>query len=248
MIQWGELMCCSDFCLMLAADEENFLITYSPCFVIPLVLAVIITINVWIRRRRTRAWRAHADRNGFRFQHEDLETRNELIRLPVFSRGRERKLKNVLKTEVNGASLVLGDYSFKTERVGHSQQGQAALSQTICVAVDSELNVPHFFLRRQVKLFDALSGCQDIEIADDPEFSKSWLLQSDDREAAINFFGSRLRQYFVDNQHQRWLIEAQGQMVVVHNGKRIRPARSQELINIACDLIRILKLAQEHSQ
>ncbi len=227
---------------LLAADEESLVVLYAPYLGIPLVLATIIAINVWFGRRRTRACRSHANRSGFVFLQEDRETRNQLIRLPLFARGRERKLRNVMKTEVAGVAITVGDYSRKTETARAGESSGLATTLTVCVAVDPTLDIPHFYLRKRLPLLDAVSGAQDLQIADDAEFSKSWLLRSSDPDSALDLFDGKLRQFFKSSDEDRWEIEGQGSVIVIHNGKRIRLQQSQELIEIMSEYVRAIKM------
>jgi hypothetical protein len=226
------------FVLSVSDEELSEYMVYAPCVVVPLFVICILVVIAWFKRRRAKAWRVEAQRMGFVYLKEDLETRNELIRLTVFSQGRNRQLQNVLKGEANGTTLLVGDYSFAT---GVSKDSYSGCSQTICVAVDEKLGTPHFFLRRQVRLFDYLAGGQDIDFADDPEFSTAFVLQGDDRKAVETFFVSELRQFFVARKDNSWLIEVKGPMIVVHNGKRIKPSQTRELIEMTLEVVQTLK-------
>jgi len=203
-----------------------------------------IAYSFWREKKRAEAWEQQAMSMGFTYSKENVSVQGKLNHFKLFSLGRSRKLKNVLMGESSETQLVIADYQYTTG----SGKNSSTHRQTFCAAMNSSLQVPHFFLRRQSSFFDYLGkmfGGQDIDFDEDPEFSSSFVLQGDVPGSVEKLFEQGVRNYFVENKGKAWQIEARGPAIIVHNGGRVKPHDTRELMEMAFG---VLQLLQQHTE
>jgi hypothetical protein len=171
--------------------------------VVPIVLGVvglvvaIILLSVHFDKKRSQAMAAAADELGLAFfltGHSELQ--EKLQRFNLFTTGHSRNLKNVILGETDVASIAIFDYRYTTG----SGKNQQTFDQTV-VAMESEaLKIPSFALRPE-SVFDIVGsalGFQDIDFADHPQFSKSFVLKGQNEEAIRRFFDVQLLDFFAE--------------------------------------------------
>ena len=209
------------------------------CFMFVFLIMAVVTYAVWYEKKRTAAWKAEAEALGFTFTKGDSATRNKLILFPVFSQGTKRKLNFVIRGESKGTKLVLGDYTYTIERVKTSGN-DSVYTQTICAILNKDLNLPHFYLRKE-GLFNNLFNEKDIDFDEDPEFSKAFTLESKIPKLARKLFSPQVRDFFIEHKKTPWQIEGIGPAIVVHSGKSIKPAKTRELMEMTFSILELMQ-------
>lgn len=195
---------------------------------------------VWLMdKKRTEAMTAWAQANGFVFEGKVPQLAQELGGFKLFSQGRSRTVKNLMRGSKEVGTVRVCDYQFTT---GSGKQQQVH-HQTICIVNTPGRAAPHFFLRKQSRFFDALGkmfGGQDINFDDDETFSKAFVLQTNENEQQLRHFMSpRLREGLTRMADRNPLVEVAGDVMVFHFGKRLKPDQLPGLIADAVNLRRL---------
>ena len=108
--------------------------------------------------------------------------------------------------------------------------------QTVCVLGASGLDLAHFFVRPENKLLDFLGkvfGGQDINLEEDPAFSRAFVLQGYDAEATRQLFDEQVRRHFLRYRGRRLQVEGWQESLMVHDGKVRRPGETRDLEDLA---------------
>ncbi|MEW6434759.1 MAG: hypothetical protein AB1730_24940 [Myxococcota bacterium] len=190
---------------------------------IPIVAFIAIGIYlVYLSdKKRTEALQQYAQSHGLVFEGQMTELGQWVQGFKLFNQGRSRLLKNVMRGAKERASLGLGDYEYTTG----SGRNTTIHRQTVCVVRHPGLAVPHFFLRRQLPFFDAIGklfGGQDLNFDEDPAFSKAFVLQTSGHESEVRrYFNERARAHFTALAEKYVQVEAVGDTLLLHYGKRL---------------------------
>lgn len=198
----------------------------------------IIWLAWYMEKKRTEAMSAYAQSHGFQFEGPAQQLIDELSMFKLFNQGRARTAKNLMRGAKDVGSIRICDYQFTTGSGKHQQVHH----QTICVLKTPGRQVPHFFLRRQRAIFDALGkvfGGQDINFEDDPAFSKAYVLQcSGDENQLRGFMSPGLRDSLTRLADHNLVIEVVGDTMVLHQGKRLKPDQLEGLVTHAVNIRR----------
>lgn len=167
---------------------------------LPIILGGLgVVIAIWLTRRyekkRTEGLSKVAEELGLTFlpegQHK-LFTR--LQSLPVFNKGRNRKMSNLMTAETEETSLAIFDYQYTTGGGKHQQTHKC----TMASMEKDAMRLPHFNVRPE-GFFDRVGsaiGFQDINFDDHPKFSKAFVLQGENEEAIRAFFTTEMLDLF----------------------------------------------------
>lgn len=206
-----------------------------------LVLLFVYIFVYWLKERnRVQALRAMAAQMGFKFFYTDTSLQKSLGNFKLFNQGHSRHTKNVFKGKHGNVSVSIADYEYMT---GHGKH-RYAYCQTIFVIKDPEMQIPHFFLRRESKLFDFLGkvfGGQDINFNDDPRFSDAFVLQAPSEAQTRALFNRDIREEFLKFAGSNVQVEGQGSQLVVHKGKNAKPEELPHILQQTFDLYNLLK-------
>lgn len=147
-----------------------------------------------------------------------------------FRRGRHSRPKNILTENKSSVDFTFFE-SRKTTRTGSSNHsGQRVLEDIFCFRSD-DLNLPTFALHIAEELqqmFLNLLGFKDINFDGHPEFSRKYLLNSDDERAVRAFFDDATIRFLenLDGFH----IEGCGQQLLIYRPEvRIEPGEFKQL-------------------
>lgn len=217
---------------------------------ISLIIVIIIIAIVYraiSEKKRRKAWEEVAGQLGFTYSRDMTQLRSmETSGFKLFSLGRSHRVQSVIRGENGGITIVLADYCYVTG----SGKNSTTHSQTVCLLQAVALDLPHFYLRPEMKLFSFLqtlfSG-NDIDFDDDPEFSNMFILQGEDEEAIRRIFSSDVRRTLATQSNKRMNIEGRGKALLIHDGKRIDVTMEivQARIALAFSLMNALQEAQE---
>lgn len=198
----------------------------------------VVALAWYLEKKRTEAMQAWAQANAFQFEGEVPGLVDELGIFKLFSQGRSRKAKNVCRGSKEVGAVRVCDYQYVTGSGKHQQTHQ----QTIVVLNTPGRSAPHFFLRKQNRFFDALGkmfGGQDINFDDDEAFSKAYVLQtSGDEHQLRQFMSPRLRDAFNRLVEKNLVLEVNGDVMLIHFGRRLKPEQVSELIADAVNIRR----------
>jgi len=213
----------------------------GPFLAIGGVIALIggIVYLAWLmEKKRTEAMTAYAQAHGYVFEGNSPELIAQLAGFKLFNQGRARTAKNLMRGAKDPGAIRICDYQFTTGSGKHQQVHQ----QTIVVLATPGRVAPHFFLRRQRALFDALGkvfGGQDINFDDDPTFSKAYVLQTNgDEQQLRGFMSAGLRDTLSKMADKNLMMEVDGDTLVLHQGKRLKPEQIEALVADAINIRR----------
>ena len=138
----------------------------------------------------------------------------------LFSKGRSRKIKNLMEGEANKVELAIFDYQYPTQGGQHPQTHR----QSLLFIRSPKLNLPDFSLRPE-NVFHKIGGAfgyKDIDFETHPIFSKSYLLRGDNEAAIRGLFNNELLN-FIQSQ-QKISIEGSGNQIIFYRHRnRIKP-------------------------
>jgi len=188
-------------------------------YVVFIIVLLILGGLQQIRRNkeRTLALNAWATENGFEYlptQDDELLTKMQVF--PLFNKGQNRRMINVIKTKTDNVKMTFFEYSYIVSTGGGGYGGSSRRStlgfEYAVVAFEhNSLNLPKFILRPEGmldRLGEAIGwdGSRDIDFDQHPEFSKSFVLNGEDEPAIRNFFDREKLDFFA--QRKETCIEA----------------------------------------
>jgi hypothetical protein len=214
---------------------------------LPLIILAVAALGVGIfllvraaERRRHEAWAQAADGLGFSFAPDAPSFLAELGGLKVFSRGHSQRVCNLVSGDIWEGKAFLVDFRYVTG----GGKSRATHDQTVCVLRLPALALPHFFLRREVRVLDALGemfGGQDIDFPEDVAFSRAFVLQGEDADAVRALFDPVVRERLRGLAGSRLRLEGRGDTVVLHQGRRIPPQSARELLEETGSIATLLR-------
>jgi hypothetical protein len=156
-------------------------------FAIVILFILIFAISAYVRNERTKAVKRIAAQLDWEFCGHGKENLPTLAwNFDLFSKGRARQVRNLLRTQQEDASIFIFDYQYTTGGGKNSR----TYYQTVVLFASDTLTLPRFFLIPENFLHKIgnIFGYHDIDFSDSPQFSEQYLLRGD--------FESRIRQLF----------------------------------------------------
>jgi hypothetical protein len=204
-----------------------------------IILAIIISWRIYYLRKRSEALGQLAQTMNFVFSPKgDGKLLESFNGFNVFSRGRVRKISNILSGKVNDISVRVFDYQYTTGGGDSSHTWR----QTVLVLESEKLRLPDFVLRPEGLLdkIGVVLGYQDIDFDLYPKFSRQYFLRGKDQESVKAFFTDSLIQYY--EQHAGLSTEGRGsRFICYYGGKVIQSDRIQEFMQQGYELFNMLK-------
>jgi hypothetical protein len=192
------------------------------------LMVVIVVVNLLRAKKRTEQFRQIGKQLNLPFFSEgDNSLVVSLEHLHLFSRGRSKRIRNMLHGESSGVELAIFDYRYT---VGHGKNART-YHQSVISFRSPMLSLTPFEMQPE-SVFHKLGGLfgfKDIDFDSHPEFSKKYLLRGEDearvRElftpAALSFFESR----------KKVCVEGGGdQLGFYSQKKRIKPSETREFM------------------
>jgi hypothetical protein len=213
------------------AMNEEFLFWAG---LLSLFLGGIMT-SVYIKRKRKAEFRELAQKRGFIFTQNMSDLIEQLSEFKIFSLGHSRHIDYGIEGQVGAQKVYIMSYVYI---VGHGNN-RSRRRQMVCVCKKKEQSIPHFFLRREIAIYDHIGkvfGKQDINFDDDPEFSKSFVLQGELEDSTRKFFHAGKRQLFMEFAGTDLCMEACEDTAVAHYGKMLSLEDADKLMD---DTLRI---------
>ena len=174
------------------------------------------------------------DATGFKFESVDEPVFSE--RLPpfnLFSQGRSRKVRNVMKGEWEGVPVTVFDYRYKPV--------QDVWTQTVVLIEQDGLDLPQFLVRPR-NLADHLDvpPGEEVEVEDAELFSKRYVVQGVDEKRIRELFGPEVRGYF--REQAGMSAEGAGDCVIVYRARDAKsPEQIEPFLDRVVELIHLMK-------
>ncbi|MEM7791397.1 MAG: hypothetical protein AAF546_08345 [Verrucomicrobiota bacterium] len=161
--------------------------------------------------------------------------------MPLFSRGRSRRIRNLMSGPMADANGYLFDYQFTTG----GGKNSSTYSQTVAVFNIPDQYLPEFsckperFFHRLADLF----GQEDINFGDYPNFSKNYRLTGSNEEAVRSIFNSNVIEMLETRVDNPWSVDAGGNWIAIYRpSKRIPPEQWSEFLLETTTLLNAMTL------
>lgn len=204
-------------------------------FAMAVGVVAIVAAVYYLEKKRTEELGAVAVRLGFSFLPEPEPGLLEgLPSFRLFSQGRSRKIRNVMRRRVDDIQVTVFDYRFTTSGGKHHR----IHDQTVGLFETGRLELPLFVLRPE-HLFHRLAGAlgyQDIDFERDPTFSEAYLLQGRDERQIRSLLGENLRAFFA--RHPGVCTEGEGSRVIFYRQeRRVEPSQMESFVEEGLDVL-----------
>ena len=155
----------------------------------------------------------------------------------LISAGDSHAVTNTIRGDTGDMELTIFDLSYATG----SGKNRSTHRQTVIRFASAQLNLPDFaispegFFHKIAKLF----GTKDINFAEDPRFSSSFLLQGASEPAVRQLFGPELRTWFAE----RAGVTSEGrgsQLLFFRAEQRVSPDKIAGLLEEGLQLYKLL--------
>ncbi len=188
-------------------------------------IAFVVFIIVFTKRaagKRRAALEAVAMQAGWSFSSDTVEPAalGPAV-FPLFTHGRARKARNVMQLRGDGPVVTAFDYQYTVGSGKH----QSTVVQTVVRVTSPRLSLPPFVLGAETILHKVggLLGYHDIDFDSSPEFSRKYLLRSQEAEERVrDLFTPSVRAYF----EQRVPVTVEGfddGVVIYRSGRSVKP-------------------------
>lgn len=205
------------------------------------IFTLIIVVSVQYTKKRREAWQAIAETLGFSYTESDTALPETYSQFKLFQQGRARRADNILRGSHGGITALLFDYRYTT---GSGKNNNTHV-HTLCLVEDENLALPDLLLRKQVRVFDFLGklfGGQDVNFEDDPEFSKSFILQGIDENAVRKVFSPAIRSAFMQKwQDMGYELMGRGKVLVLLYRTHQIPNHAPDILQEAFSLVSLFK-------
>ena len=186
-----------------------------PILILAAVIFLITTIHKSAKKRAA-ALLSFAQERKFSYKSDDKSGEKVYMKYGFFKSfavGRGREASNIISFQEGEVTITTFDYRYTTG----SGKSKSTKRTSNIIIYKSDKNVPHFFIRREIAVFDFLGkifGGQDINFDEDEEFSKSFVLQGDDEEQTRSFFENSLNRFpFLIFSDENVTFEGNGQYI-----------------------------------
>jgi hypothetical protein len=195
----------------------------------------IVAIRYHQEKQRTEQMQAVAERLDFSFSPETApDLLGELGHLDLFSKGRSRKIRNMLRREIHDIQVTLFDYRYTTGSGKHSHTHD----QTVVLFETDRLRLPFFVLRPE-GFFHKLAGAfgyQDIDFEAHPVFSEIYLLRGYDETGIRALFREEALCYYT--RHENLCTEGDRQKLVFYRAnRRVDPGWMEDFLEQGMDVL-----------
>lgn len=164
-----------------------------------IVLAIVgVALSIYFERQRTKKLEAiAADLNLEFYKNGNGQVMGLVHDFQLFSRGRNRRVRNLIQGQVEEAFVAVFDYLYTTG----SGKNSHTHSQTVILLRSDRLQMPKFSLYPE-NLFHKMGdflGYHDIDFTSYPEFSSRYLLRGEDEASIRKAFHSEAIAFYEDS-------------------------------------------------
>lgn len=196
------------------------------------LIATGYAIVKYIDHQRTQTVKALAPKLGFTYQQAPRQHLHPSIwQSDLFTKGRNRTLKNLIQGDISNLQVSVGDYSYVT---GHGKS-RTTHRQTVAFIEFHQTYLPHFLLIPEniFHKIGSLIGYQDIDFDSHPEFSKRYYLKGENETAIRDCFTPQVLEFFEN--HGRFCVESRGSVLMYYKQNfALPPNQWKKLLNSAC--------------
>ena len=163
----------------------------------------------------------------------DSELMNRFAGFKLFSRGRARKMKNVIQGDSGEVKIAIFDYQFTT---GNGKQTQTHY-QSVVSLQSNEIQCPGFTMRPESMLdkIGSVIGLKDINFDTHPNFSKMFVLKSSDEPGIREYFKPPLLEFF-ETKKGISVEAAHGALFFYRPRKKIKPEEVKDYLSQAYEV------------
>ena len=208
------------------------------------IVGGVIWLSAHLAKKRRAAVAAVAERLGLTFEREANGFYAEHAYFKMLGRGRSQKSFNQIGGEMGGLRVQIPTFRYVTG----SGKNQSTRTMTIVCLKDPNLSAPQAFLRREVRFLDALGkvfGGKDINFDEDPEFSKSFVLQGQIEEETRAFFDEKVRRAFLAHKARTFTFEVNGDTLMMSAEKVVKPEEIETLLGEARAILEVMTEPQD---
>ena len=201
-------------------------------------IALVIGGGIWYSmhaaKKRREGFIEAAQEMGLQsFPDGDSELMNRFAGFKLFSRGRARKMKNVIQGDSGEVKIAIFDYQFTT---GNGKQTQTHY-QSVVSLQSNEIQCPGFTMRPE-NMFDKIGsviGLKDINFDTHPNFSKMFVLKSSDEPGIREYFKPPLLEFF-ETKKGISVEAAHGALFFYRPRKKIKPEEVKDYLSQAYEV------------
>ena len=187
-----------------------------------------IVYGFFAERKRTTAFGEAAADLGFTFDPAPrANLPDDLQDLYLFTQGRSRRARNILRGRTADLDVTVFDYSYTTG----SGKNRTTYNQTVACFRTGELHLPTFSLRPESfwHRVGGLFGMTDIDFDTHPMFSDAYLLKGPEEDAVREVFTPEVLEFF--EERPGVCVEADSKVLVFYRqNKRIDPATLRDFL------------------
>jgi hypothetical protein len=206
-----------------------------------IVAIAIAAIAAYIDQKRTEAMQAVAQELGLSFYPRGEMVLPSVCDFQLFCKGHTRRAKNLMQGELRYTGIqipvAIFDYRYTT---GHGKNRHTH-SQTVFYLHSELLGLPEFLLRPE-HLFDkigSLIGFRDIDFAECPQFSRTYLLKGRDEPAIFRIFKPDVIRFY---ENRRVCTEASGSRLILYRPSTyVQPSAIRGLVTEGFNLFDLLR-------
>ena len=209
-----------------------------------IVGVTVVILGIRAERKRNEALRRAADEMGFEFTPSPDE--GMLTRYPgfhLFTQGRSRTVKNLLRGKAGGLEVSIFDYAYTTG----SGKNRHTWRQTVLAFEIEDVDLPGFSLRPE-SWFHKVGqwlGYTDINFESHPTFSKKYLLRSGEREEDVRaLFTDHVLEYYETNPNV-CTEGCGGRLVYYRAQKRLDPAEVRSFLEEGFRVLALFRRPKE---
>jgi hypothetical protein len=188
------------------------------------IVVLLFLVGYYANKRRREGMAALAESLGFTFSREPgVFVLPAVADFELGSHGDSKKGRNAMTGRNGDIDVTIFDYQYSTG----SGKNRSTHVQTVGMFKSESLQLPKFVVRPEhvFHKIGSVFGYQDIDFDRYPEFSKKYLLRSEDEDTCRALFTDEVLRYF----------EGQKRVSVEGNGKTIlfyRPSRTVKVKDI----------------
>lgn len=189
------------------------------------LIALLVFYSVKKEKQRTKDLQERAGGlNLAFFPQDELNLKESLGQMHLFTQGRSRRLTNVIQAGTDDVDIYIFDYQYTTGGGNSSSTWR----QTVMLFRSASLQLPTFALRPE-NVFHKIGsafGMQDIDFDAFPDFSEKYLLKGPDETVVRDLFGENVLYTF--EQNPGYCVEGRdGDLIVYRSSKRVPPDQIQ---------------------
>ena len=210
------------------------------------MLAVIVAGAGYLyERRKAVDYKQVMSRLGFAEWRQEALNSNA-HELAHFQEGHSHEVRGAFRKTVDGANVTLFTHQYKCRRLSRWLDGyyrDEKIKQTVLLCQAPGLELPWLFLKPESigdKLDHTVFGIQDIDFAEDPDFSRRYVLQGNDIARIQQTLTPSIRAHLA--QHPGMSVEAYGDMLLYyHDRKLIKPSGLAQFVDDGVSLMTMLR-------